>query len=91
MLRKIYFLATGDKVDKLGRLKVGKYLEVEGEPDIFAIGDCNDTPEIKLAKLAQDHSKFVVDNLKLKHEGKEMKPYSVNSEFNCRNRNNHPS
>ena len=73
---------TGDRIDKLGRLKVGKYLEVEGEPDIFAIGDCNNTPEIKLAKLATTHSASVVKNLQLKHEGKEMKEYPIDSELN---------
>ena len=62
----------------MGRLMVDNYLQVKGLTDVYAIGDCCDTPEIKVATGAQAHAKYVVENIKLKGEGKEPKPYKVN-------------
>ena len=70
-------------MNKLGRLNVDEFLQVKDVPDVYAIGDCNDAPEIKLAYGAETQGKYVADNLKLKHEGKDMKPYNVNSKFTC--------
>ena len=75
------FLLIGDKMNQLGRLNVDEFLQVKDVPDVYAIGDCNDVPEIKLAYGADTQGKFVADNLKLKHEGQAMKPYNVNSTF----------
>ena len=69
-------------MNRLGRLNVDEFLKVKDVPDVYAIGDCNDVPEIKLAYGAETQGKYVADNLKLKHEGKAMKPYNVNSTFN---------
>lgn len=66
-------------MNRLGRLSVDEFLQVKDVPDVYAIGDCNDVPEIKLAYGADTQGKYVADNLKLKHEGKAMKPYNVNS------------
>ena len=66
-------------MNRLGRLSVDEFLQVKDVPDVYAIGDCNDVPEIKLAYGAETQGKYVADNLKLKHEGKAMKPYNVNS------------
>lgn len=68
-------------MNRLGRLNVDEFLQVKDVPDVYAIGDCNDVPEIKLAHGAQTQGNYVADNLKLKHEGKDMKPYNVNSTF----------
>ena len=62
-----------------GRLSVDEFLQVKDVPDVYAIGDCNDVPEIKLAIGAETQGKYVADQLKLKHEGKAMTPYNVNS------------
>ena len=64
-----------------GRLNVDEFLQVKDVPDVYAIGDCNDVPEIKLAYGAETQGKFVADQLKLKYEGKAMTPYNVNSTF----------
>lgn len=68
-------------MDSLGRLKVDQYLGVEGIPNVYAIGDCSSTPEIKLAKLAMSHASYMGDNLKAKHDGKEMQPYKMDGEW----------
>ena len=62
-----------------GRLSVNEFLQVKDVPDVYAIGDCNDVPEIKLAYRAEVQGKYVADQLKLKHEGKPLNPYNVNS------------
>ena len=68
-------------MNRLGRLNVDEFLQVKDVPDVYAIGDCNDVPEIKLAYGAETQGKYVADNLKLKHEGKAMNSYNVNSTF----------
>lgn len=77
----VFLFLIGDKMNRLGRLNVDEFLQVKDVPDVYAIGDCNDVPEIKLAYGAETQGKYVADNLKLKHEGKAMKPYNVNSTF----------
>lgn len=70
-------------MNRLGRLNVDDFLQVKDVPDVYAIGDCNDVPEIKLAYGAETQGKYIADNLKLKHEGKAMKPYNVNSKYSA--------
>lgn len=65
----------------MGRLMVDNYLQVEGITDVYAIGDCCNTPEIKVATGSQAHGKHVAENIKLKAEGKEPKPYTINGMF----------
>ena len=69
-------------MDSLGRLNVDEFLQVKDLPDVYAIGDCNDTPEIKLAHGAEVQGKYVAGMLKDKHEGKALTPYNVNSKLN---------
>lgn len=66
-------------MDKAGRLTVDEFLQVKGVPDVYAVGDCNDLPEIKLAYGAEVQGKYVADLLKNKHEGQTAKPYNVNT------------
>jgi len=63
------------QTDDKGRLQVGDFLDVKGVSDVYAIGDCNNLPEIKLAFGASTQGAHVADNLKLKTEGKDLKPY----------------
>ena len=59
-----------------------KFLQVEGIKDVFAIGDCSNVPELKVATGAQAHGEHVAANIKLLAEGKDPKPYSVNGKYN---------
>ncbi|KAF7805747.1 apoptosis-inducing factor-like protein A-like [Senna tora] len=58
-----------NELDVLGRLKVDQYLRVCGRPNIFAIGDISDVPEIKQGFCAQKQATLVVRNLKVLIEG----------------------
>ena len=40
----------GDLLSKRGHIKVNEYLQVEGHPNIFAVGDVADVDEEKLAQ-----------------------------------------
>lgn len=48
-----YQSKLSDKMEKNGSLKVDQFLRVEEIENLFAIGDCNNTPELKLAYLAR--------------------------------------
>ena len=48
-----YQSKLSDKMEKNGSLKVDRFLRVEEIDNLFAIGDCNNTPELKLAYLAR--------------------------------------
>ena len=65
-------------MDKEGRLKVDKFLQVEGVKDVYAIGDCSNVPELKVATGAQAHGEHVAANIQLLANGKEAKPYTIN-------------
>jgi NADH dehydrogenase FAD-containing subunit len=60
---------------------VDQFLQVEGVKDVYAIGDCSSTPELKVATGAQAHGEHVAANIKLLAEGKEPKPYTINGEY----------
>eukprot|EP00923_Selenidium_pygospionis_P057162 GHVN01099826.1.p1 GENE.GHVN01099826.1~~GHVN01099826.1.p1 ORF type:complete len:429 (+),score=65.14 GHVN01099826.1:149-1288(+) len=45
-----------DKLEANGRIKVNEYLQVQGETNIFAIGDCNNVDETKMAASAQSNA-----------------------------------
>jgi len=51
-------------VNKLGQLKVNEYLQVEGLRNVFAIGDCSNVDEAKLAAHAMVHSRIAAHNIK---------------------------
>ena len=50
-------------VDEHGRIKVNEYLQVEGFENIYAIGDCCNTSEDKMAAFAGKHGELVSANL----------------------------
>ncbi|KAG2438421.1 hypothetical protein HYH02_010876 [Chlamydomonas schloesseri] len=47
-----------------GSIKVLPSLQVEGQPHMFALGDCTNVPEAKLGYLATEHGKLVAVSLK---------------------------
>lgn len=51
-----YQSKLSDKMEKNGSLKVDRFLQVEEIENVFAIGDCNNTPELKLAYTAKLHA-----------------------------------
>ena len=63
-------------MDDHGRLKVNQYLQVEGHEDIFAMGDCTNLKETKLAYLALQHAKTILGSLKLRAKNKALKKYT---------------
>lgn len=51
-----YRSKLSDKMDhNTGTLKVNQYLQVEEMNEVFAIGDCSNTDELKLAYAAGAH------------------------------------
>lgn len=46
-----------------GHLKVNDYLQVEGHEDIYAMGDCNNVKENKLAFAAEKQAGLVYNNM----------------------------
>ena len=52
-------------MEERGALKVNEFLQVEGQEDIFAIGDCNNVKENKVVLNAQQQADYVYKNLPL--------------------------
>lgn len=64
-----------NKIDNRNKIKVNSYLQVEGLKNIWAIGDINNVPEIKLGTLAIRQAERTASNIINKLNGKKMKPY----------------
>ncbi|XP_066456587.1 ferroptosis suppressor protein 1 [Eleutherodactylus coqui] len=58
-----YIDVFGDDVASNGALKVNDYLQVKGYNNIYAIGDCADINEPKMAYHASLHAKIAVTNI----------------------------
>ena len=54
---------------------MNEFLEVEGHPSIFAIGDCCNTLEHKMAAFAAKHGELVVSNIVREASGSTPSPY----------------
>jgi hypothetical protein len=63
------------KFDNKNRLKVTPQLLIAGETNIYAIGDCCNTSEEKLAAHACAHARTVAHNIWKDIKGKEKKTY----------------
>jgi NADH dehydrogenase FAD-containing subunit len=63
------------KFDEDRRLKVNEFLQVEGYTNVYAIGDCNNTNEDKMAVHAGFHADLVAGNLLKEAKGQVMSPY----------------
>jgi NADH dehydrogenase FAD-containing subunit len=85
-----YFLCCGSKpctgmikdsfpkwLNNKGQVMVNKNLQVVDNYNIFAIGDCCDTEELKLAFLVMYHAQVVIDNILLiMSKATKLKEYS---------------
>ena len=47
-----YQSKLSDKMEKNGSLKVDRFLQVEEIENVFAVGDCNNSPALKMAYTA---------------------------------------
>lgn len=61
--------------DESNLLKVNNFLQVEGVDDIYAIGDCVNTPEPKMAVHAENHAKLLAANFMRQLKDQTMQPY----------------
>ncbi|XP_010176274.2 apoptosis-inducing factor 2 [Antrostomus carolinensis] len=74
-----YAAAFGDKMASNGALKVNKYLQLEGYDNIYAIGDCADLKEPKMAYHAGLHANIAVTNIINSLTNKPLKTYEPGS------------
>ncbi|XP_005048001.1 PREDICTED: apoptosis-inducing factor 2 isoform X2 [Ficedula albicollis] len=79
LLRKGVRLLLGDKMASNGALKVNEYLQLEGYENIYAIGDCADLREPKMAYHAGLHADVVVTNIINSLTQKPLKTYKPGS------------
>ena len=63
------------QIDENGRIKVNEYLQVEGLTNVYAIGDCCNTTEDKMAAFAGRHGELVSANLLKELTGVPMVKY----------------
>ncbi|XP_006823634.1 ferroptosis suppressor protein 1-like [Saccoglossus kowalevskii] len=70
-----YAESLGGSMDEIGQLKVNDFFEVEGQNQIFAIGDCCNTNETKMAFRAGFHADLIVQNFIQESKGNKKHPY----------------
>ncbi|XP_035029487.2 apoptosis-inducing factor 2 [Hippoglossus stenolepis] len=58
-----------------GALKVNQHLQVQGFTNVYAVGDCTDVKEPKMAYHAQLHAAVAVSNIVNSLRGKELTSY----------------
>ena len=63
-------------MEKNGQLKVDEYLRVEGHQDIYAVGDCCNSKDIKLAFTAGMQGGLVASNIKARLAGTPEKAWN---------------
>nr|UMM61352.1 apoptosis inducing factor 2 [Holothuria leucospilota] len=68
-----------DRMDDKRLLKVNDFLQVEGYEDVFAIGDCNNADQVKMAVKAQNQMAVLAYNLEALATNRRMKPYKEES------------
>ena len=56
-------LVGSEYIDEAGRIKVDTFLQVEGLTKIYAVGDCCNTQEDKMAAFAGKHGETVAANI----------------------------
>lgn len=74
-----YATAFGDKLASNGALNVNKHLQLEGYDNIYAIGDCANLKEPKMAYHAELHANIVVSNIINSLTHKPLKTYQPGS------------
>ena len=75
------FWLDPSKFDNKNRLKVTPELLIVGETNVYAIGDCCNTSEEKLAAHACAHARTVAYNIWRDIKGKAKKPYTQSKYF----------
>jgi len=68
-------LVPSDQIDDNGRIKVNEFLQVSGHTNIFAVGDCCNTEEHKMAAFAGAHGETVAKNIVQDLMGGAASPY----------------
>ena len=68
-------LVDAKHVDEAGRIKVDEFLKIEGLENIYAIGDCCNTQEDKMAAFAGKHGEVVAANIVKELKGCTPSPY----------------
>lgn len=63
-----------------GALRVNEFLQVEGSSNIYAIGDCADTKEPKMAYHAGLHANVAVANIVNSMKQRPLKAYKPGME-----------
>ena len=76
-----FFWLDPSKFDNKNRLKVTPELLIVGETNVYAIGDCCNTSEEKLAAHACAHARTVAYNIWRDIKGKAKKPYTQSKYF----------
>lgn len=74
-----YSTAFSDKLASNGALEVNEHLQVNGYDNIYAIGDCADVKEPKMAYHAALHAKVVATNIANSLMQKPLKTYTPGS------------
>ncbi|XP_035167856.1 ferroptosis suppressor protein 1 isoform X2 [Oxyura jamaicensis] len=74
-----YASAFGDKLASNGALRVNEHLQLEGHENIYAIGDCADLKEPKMAYHAGLHANIAVTNIINSLTHKPLKTYQPGS------------
>lgn len=73
--------ASAGSLAQNGALKVNKHMQVEGFEDIYAVGDCANVNEPKMAYHAGLHAKVVVTNIINSLAGKALTSYNTGNIF----------
>lgn len=68
-------------LDERKRVKVNEYLQLSGYENIFALGDCNNVNEEKLAINAKRHATIVVENIQRLERNAPLHPYHISKLF----------
>ncbi|NWY06938.1 AIFM2 factor, partial [Nothoprocta ornata] len=74
-----YASAFGDKMASNGALRVNQHLQLEGYENVYAIGDCADLREPKMAYHAGLHADVAVTNIVNSLRKKPLKAYQPGS------------
>ena len=72
---RIKLLPAASTFDPRNRIRVTPDLMVEGFSNVYAIGDCCNTEEEKMAPHAETHAECVVENIARAANGLKPKKY----------------
>jgi len=73
----MYCCSSADCVAENGSLQVNAHLQVTSYPNIYAVGDCANTDEPKMAYHAGLHAAVAVRNVANSLAGKDLCSYST--------------